>query len=186
VSRGDAVLGVIKVDADGFGGQALTALWVVSEELPQVQVPYLRVMGLKSLPCRPLSEWRKGCRHTRYTSNVCLSFRCRLRLGETETFRSLRSYYDLFPAVFLSPKTLTLAALKRQWVWSTGSCVQRGPLIVGARSFLRVRRKGRLPAVWTRRLAVDFHRAEVVYLAEAARLPCLALWQHTFPGRLRA
>jgi hypothetical protein len=113
---GDAVLGVIKVDTDGFRSEALATLWVIREELSQVQFPHLGEMGLKSLPCCPLREWRKGCRHARFTSSDCLSFECHLQLGETETIPSLRSYYHLFPAVFLSPKTLTLTALKRQWV----------------------------------------------------------------------
>ena len=54
---GDAVLGVIEVDADGLGGQALAALGVFREESSKMQLPDLLVMGFEGLPCRPLSEW---------------------------------------------------------------------------------------------------------------------------------
>ena len=49
---GDAVLGVIEVDADGLGGQALPALGIFGEELPKMQLPDFQVMGFEGLPCR--------------------------------------------------------------------------------------------------------------------------------------
>jgi hypothetical protein len=36
---GDAVLRIVKVDADGLSCHALPALWIVREELPKMQLP---------------------------------------------------------------------------------------------------------------------------------------------------
>ena len=68
---GDAVLGVIEVDADGLGGQALSAFGVVREELSEVQFPDHWVMGFEGLPRRALSEWCDVCGHARSPSWVC-------------------------------------------------------------------------------------------------------------------
>ncbi len=69
---GNAVLGIIEVDADGLGGQALPALGISREELPKMQPANLLVMGFEGLPCRPLSEWRQRFCHGCSTSGVCL------------------------------------------------------------------------------------------------------------------
>ena len=55
---GDAVLRIVKVDADGLRGHALSALWIVREELPQMKLPDSPVMGFEGLPCGEGGEWR--------------------------------------------------------------------------------------------------------------------------------
>ena len=49
---GDAVLRVIEVDARRLGRHALAAGGIIREELPQVQVPDLSMVGREGLPCR--------------------------------------------------------------------------------------------------------------------------------------
>ena len=60
---GDAVLGVIEVDADRLGGKALSAFGVVREELSEVHLSDHWEMGFECLPRRALSEWCDVCGH---------------------------------------------------------------------------------------------------------------------------
>ena len=53
---GDAVLRIVEVDADGLDRHPLPAGGVVREELPKMQLPDLRVMGVESLPRRTCVE----------------------------------------------------------------------------------------------------------------------------------
>ena len=58
----DAILGVVQVNARGFGGHALAARGVLGEQLPQMQFPDLLIVGLEGFPCgafdgRARGEW---------------------------------------------------------------------------------------------------------------------------------
>jgi hypothetical protein len=60
---GNAVLRIVKVNADSLSCQALTALWIVREELPKMKLPDFRVMGFEGLPGREFGELRDTCCH---------------------------------------------------------------------------------------------------------------------------
>ena len=62
---GDPVLRVVEEEARRLGGQALAAPGIVREELAQVQVPHLSVVGFEGLPGGPRGERRDGSRHLR-------------------------------------------------------------------------------------------------------------------------
>ena len=53
---GDAILRVVEVDPDGLGRHPLAALGIVGEQLPEMEVPGLPIIGLKSLPSRAVRE----------------------------------------------------------------------------------------------------------------------------------
>jgi hypothetical protein len=52
---GNAILGVIEVDANRLGGHALAAFGIIREKLPEMQFPDLPMVGFKGLPC-----WASG------------------------------------------------------------------------------------------------------------------------------
>ena len=58
---GDAVLRIVEVDADGLDRHPLPALGVVREELPEMQLADLRVMGFEGLPRRACGELCDCC-----------------------------------------------------------------------------------------------------------------------------
>ncbi len=56
----DAVLRVVEVQAGACGGEALAPGRVLREEVAQVEVADLGVVGLERLPGRALPEWRRA------------------------------------------------------------------------------------------------------------------------------
>ena len=56
---GDAILGVIEVEAGGFGRESLAAPGIVGEKLPQVPMPHRFVMRLQRFPRRALRQRRR-------------------------------------------------------------------------------------------------------------------------------
>ena len=118
---GDAVLGVVEVDADGLGGEALAAVGVVREELPEVQLLDLRVMGFERLPRRALSEWCDGCCHVRSASDVCLSSTAARSLGIQPAFLSA----SLLDAMHASSsfQDLTNDLAPSSWSWAARASV---------------------------------------------------------------
>ena len=55
---GDAVLGVVEVEAVGLGGQTLAAAGIVGEEPPQMKGADSRSMNLKRFPRRAVRQGR--------------------------------------------------------------------------------------------------------------------------------
>ena len=60
---GDTVFGIVEADARGLDGQAPGALWIAGEELAQMQVPDLLVVGLEGLPGRETGQRLVGGCH---------------------------------------------------------------------------------------------------------------------------
>ena len=62
---GDAVLRVIQVEAHRLGRHALAALGIVREELSEMQLADIFMVGFKGLPCLTFSERCDLCCHVR-------------------------------------------------------------------------------------------------------------------------
>ena len=62
---GDAILGVIQVEAHGLGGHPLAAAGIVLKEFPEMQLPNLLIVGFQGLPGRAFGEWCHACGHVR-------------------------------------------------------------------------------------------------------------------------
>ena len=54
---GDAVLGVVQIDADSFGSELLAPPGVFGEERAQVEVSHVLVVCFECLPGRALCQW---------------------------------------------------------------------------------------------------------------------------------
>ena len=60
---GDAVFRIIEVDPRCLGGHLFAAPRIIREQLSQMQIADLVIMGLESLPDRALNQWLGVCRH---------------------------------------------------------------------------------------------------------------------------
>ena len=70
VSSRDAIFRIIEEDADGLGRHALAALGVLREELPQMHVANLFVVGLRGLSTRSAWSGVRGLAAGRLASGV--------------------------------------------------------------------------------------------------------------------
>src|SRR5262245_14194799 len=69
---GDAILGIVQVEAHGFDRHPLAAIWIVREELSQMQLRRLLVVRVERVPRlaldrRPFRVWLFGICHYSYS-----------------------------------------------------------------------------------------------------------------------
>jgi hypothetical protein len=58
---GGAGLRIIEVEAHRLGRHALAVCGIIREELPQMQLPDLLIVGGEGLPCSAFGEWCSAC-----------------------------------------------------------------------------------------------------------------------------